>query len=71
MNIDGVISLADSKDVALVISLGFNFVLVWWLGRVYRDKEKQNDRMTKILEMAWPFAMSKRNDLDWKYLDKN
>lgn len=62
MNPDSLLSLADSKNVALVISLFGNVMLCWALRRVYQAKEKLHEQLTEFLKVLVPFALRIRNE---------
>ncbi len=60
MNPDSLLSLADSKNVALIISLIVNIMLGWALNRIYQAKEKLNGQITEFLKVLIPFAVGRR-----------
>jgi hypothetical protein len=64
VRVDQFLSLADSKDVALVISLVGNFMLGWWLTKIYKAKERLHGTMNEILRMLVPFAIRRKHDKD-------
>ena len=64
MSIDNILSLADSKDVALLLSLFANFILGWALKKVYQAKEKLQEQIAEFLKVLVPFALRLKNDQD-------
>lgn len=57
MNFDAVFSLANSHNVALVLSLAGNVVLGWVVRKLYLTNEKLNEEMQGFLKKLLPFTI--------------
>jgi len=62
MRMDTFFSLADSKNVALILSLVSNVALGFALTKVYMAKEKLHEQVTEFVKALLPFVMSRRNE---------
>jgi len=59
--LDSLFSLADSKNVALLLSLVGNAALGFALTKVYASKEKLHGQVTELVKVLLPFVISMKN----------
>ena len=66
MNLDNIAFLAQSRDVALVISLVGNFLLCCALLKIYKSKEFLYRQIFQMLREMIPTMRFLRNKIDEK-----
>jgi len=64
MNPDLLLSIAESKNAALVLSLFVNGLLLWALLKIYRAKELLQQEMIKLLREIIPLALKLSEKLE-------
>lgn len=66
MSLENLFSVADSKNVALVLSLIGNVVMGFVIRKLYLSKEELHEHMTGFLSQILPFAIATKLKNDQK-----